>query len=106
MQKLETHNSKLETVELTTSFEFAVSSFQSLLTATTFAHLPSVRLRIRLLQLFRDHLNTMKAHDEAETGSDGKLLKILGVTFGIAVTVGGMIGLGILRTPGTVAASR
>jgi APA family basic amino acid/polyamine antiporter len=46
----------------------------------------------------------MKAHDEAETGSDGKLLKILGVTFGIAVTVGGMIGLGILRTPGTVAA--
>jgi APA family basic amino acid/polyamine antiporter len=33
-----------------------------------------------------------------------RLLKILGVTFGIAVTVGGMIGLGILRTPGLVAA--
>ncbi|MEO8041681.1 MAG: APC family permease [Acidobacteriota bacterium] len=33
-----------------------------------------------------------------------KLLRILGVTFGIAVTIGGMIGLGILRTPGTVAA--
>ena len=33
----------------------------------------------------------------------GKLLRILGVTFGIAVTIGGMIGLGILRTPGTVA---
>ena len=32
-----------------------------------------------------------------------KLLKILGVTFGIAVTVGSMIGLGILRTPGLVA---
>jgi APA family basic amino acid/polyamine antiporter len=34
----------------------------------------------------------------------GKLLHILGVTFGIAVTVGGMIGLGILRTPGSVTA--
>ena len=34
----------------------------------------------------------------------GNLLKILGVTFGIAVTIGGMIGLGILRTPGLVAA--
>jgi len=32
------------------------------------------------------------------------LLRILGVTFGIAVTIGGMIGLGILRTPGPVAA--
>jgi APA family basic amino acid/polyamine antiporter len=30
------------------------------------------------------------------------LLKVLGVTFGIAVSIGGMIGLGILRTPGTV----
>jgi APA family basic amino acid/polyamine antiporter len=34
-----------------------------------------------------------------------QLLRILGVTFGIAVTIGGMIGLGILRTPGSVAAS-
>lgn len=34
----------------------------------------------------------------------GKLLQILGVTFGIAVTIGSMIGLGILRTPGSVAA--
>ena len=46
----------------------------------------------------------MNAPNEVETASDGKLLKILGVTFGIAITVGGMIGLGILRTPGTVAA--
>jgi len=46
----------------------------------------------------------MNAPNEAETGSDVRLLKILGVTFGIAITVGGMIGLGILRTPGTVAA--
>jgi basic amino acid/polyamine antiporter, APA family len=33
-----------------------------------------------------------------------QLKRILGVSFGIAVTIGGMIGLGILRTPGTVAA--
>jgi basic amino acid/polyamine antiporter, APA family len=32
-----------------------------------------------------------------------KLLRILGVTFGIAVTVGGTVGVGILRTPGMVA---
>ncbi len=32
------------------------------------------------------------------------LLRILGVTFGLAVILGGTIGVGILRTPGTVAA--
>ncbi len=32
------------------------------------------------------------------------LLRVLGVSFGIAVTLGSTIGLGILRTPGTVAA--
>lgn len=32
------------------------------------------------------------------------LLKVLGVTFGLAVTIGNVIGAGILRTPGTVAA--
>lgn len=40
---------------------------------------------------------------ELQNEQKGKLLKILGVTFGIAVTIGGMIGLGILRTPGAVA---
>lgn len=40
---------------------------------------------------------------ETPVGQRGKLLKILGVTFGIAVTIGGMIGLGIFRTPGVVA---
>ncbi len=34
----------------------------------------------------------------------GNLLRILGVSFGIAVTIGGTIGVGILRTPGMVAA--
>ena len=34
----------------------------------------------------------------------GKLLRVLGLGFGIAVVVGGIIGAGILRTPGSVAA--
>jgi APA family basic amino acid/polyamine antiporter len=37
-------------------------------------------------------------------GTSGGLLKILGVGFGIAVLVGNTIGMGILRTPGEVAA--
>lgn len=47
----------------------------------------------------------MDAADGSGPVRDAKLLKILGVTFGIAITVGGMIGLGILRTPGMVAAN-
>ncbi|HEX8069243.1 MAG TPA: APC family permease [Pyrinomonadaceae bacterium] len=34
----------------------------------------------------------------------GGLLRVLGVAFGLAVIVGGVIGMGILRTPGEVAA--
>ncbi|MGB9178435.1 MAG: APC family permease [Pyrinomonadaceae bacterium] len=34
----------------------------------------------------------------------GQLLRILGVAFGLAVTIGGTIGMGILRTPGEIAA--
>jgi APA family basic amino acid/polyamine antiporter len=36
--------------------------------------------------------------------SNGRLLRLLGVGFGVAVTVGGTVGVGILRTPGMVAA--
>lgn len=36
-------------------------------------------------------------------GSHGKLLRVLGLVFGVAVVVGGMVGQGILRTPGIVA---
>jgi APA family basic amino acid/polyamine antiporter len=38
------------------------------------------------------------------TDGRGRLLRVLGVGFGIAVTIGGVIGMGILRTPGVVAA--
>lgn len=40
----------------------------------------------------------------SDRASQGDLLRILGIGFGIAVTVGGTIGVGILRTPGMVAA--
>src|SRR5438067_2241817 len=36
--------------------------------------------------------------------STARLLRILGVTFGVAVGIGGTIGIGILRVPGSVAA--
>ncbi|MEO8460043.1 MAG: APC family permease [Dokdonella sp.] len=36
--------------------------------------------------------------------TSGKLLQVLGVAFGLAVLVGNTIGMGILRTPGEVAA--
>jgi APA family basic amino acid/polyamine antiporter len=49
-------------------------------------------------------METVQHVVRSQTEPKGKLLHILGVTFGIAVTIGGMIGLGILRTPGTVAA--
>jgi APA family basic amino acid/polyamine antiporter len=35
--------------------------------------------------------------------SHGHLLRVLGIGFGLAVTIGGTIGMGILRTPGEVA---
>src|SRR5678810_1054739 len=39
------------------------------------------------------------------SGSHSKLLRVLGVIFGVAVVVGGMVGQGILRTPGIVASA-
>ena len=41
---------------------------------------------------------------DASAVSRGQLLTVLGVGFGIAVTIGNAVGAGILRTPGTVAA--
>ena len=39
------------------------------------------------------------------SGSHSKLLRVLGLFFGVAVVVGGMVGQGILRTPGIVASA-
>ena len=38
-----------------------------------------------------------------DNNSPNQLKKILGVSFGIAILIGGTIGVGILRTPGTIA---
>lgn len=38
-----------------------------------------------------------------ETNRPSQLLRLLGVGFGVAVTIGGTIGTGILRRPGTIA---
>ncbi len=40
---------------------------------------------------------------ETRPAQSGKLLKILGVGFGVAVGIGGTIGVGILRSPGLIA---
>lgn len=49
-------------------------------------------------------MESIPATTKATVEHKGKLLRILGVSFGIAVTLGSTIGAGILRTPGMVAA--
>src|SRR5436190_5944377 len=46
----------------------------------------------------------MRSHAWSMNRSQSSLLKILGLSFGLAVTVGNTIGGGILRTPGDIAA--
>lgn len=47
---------------------------------------------------------SLQSSNNQSSPDKGKLLRILGVGFGLAVTIGGTIGMGILRTPGEVAA--
>src|SRR5882724_11751418 len=49
-------------------------------------------------------METDRALVDSPCFSKERLLRILGVTFGVAVGIGGTIGIGILRIPGTVAA--
>jgi APA family basic amino acid/polyamine antiporter len=50
-------------------------------------------------------LSQSSQSDKHQSSSrNGTLLRVLGVGFGLAVTIGGTIGMGILRTPGEVAA--
>jgi APA family basic amino acid/polyamine antiporter len=44
-----------------------------------------------------------QSNNQSSSPDSGKLLRILGVGFGLAVTIGGTIGMGILRTPGGIA---
>src|SRR5438477_7292269 len=48
--------------------------------------------------LITHHLGTLCALSQRKS-----LLTVLGLTFGLAVTVGNIIGAGILRTPGDIA---
>lgn len=50
-------------------------------------------------------IDTSAASAPPAATSQGGLLKVLGVAFGIAIIVGNTIGTGILRTPGEVAAA-
>ncbi len=52
----------------------------------------------------RDLKQSSQSGNYQSPSDNGKLLRILGVGFGLAVTIGGTIGMGILRTPGEVAA--
>src|SRR5205809_6205832 len=49
-------------------------------------------------------METDRALVDSPSSSKERLLRILGVTFGVAVGIGGTIGIGILRIPGSVAA--
>ncbi len=49
-------------------------------------------------------METLQTETQTQLPQKGKLLRILGVTFGLAVVIGGTIGVGILRSPGAVAA--
>ena len=62
---------------------------------------------MEIVEKIRDLENVQfdRAREDAwAPSSSGQLLKILGVGFGIAVGVGGTIGVGILRNPSGVAA--
>ncbi len=48
-------------------------------------------------------METSRPANEINQTDKNKLLRILGVTFGLSIVIGGMIGGGILRTPGFVA---
>jgi APA family basic amino acid/polyamine antiporter len=50
-----------------------------------------------------EHSHTSAQSNQHHSKNRGELLRVLGVGFGLAVTIGGTIGMGILRTPGEVA---
>ena len=48
-------------------------------------------------------MNNSSNGTEHPADSSGKLLRILGVGFGLAIVIGGTVGVGILRSPGPIA---
>ena len=51
----------------------------------------------------RDLNQSPQSNKHQSSSHNGRLLRVLGVGFGLAVTIGGTIGMGILRTPSEVA---
>lgn len=49
-------------------------------------------------------METIQTANEIQSAQENNLLRILGLGFGLAVVIGGTIGVGILRTPGEIAA--
>src|SRR5437879_2228310 len=49
------------------------------------------------------NMASIEATSETPFAGKNRLLRILGVPFGIAVIIGGTIGVGILRSPGSIA---
>ncbi len=47
-------------------------------------------------------MESLPLKDELPTEQKKKLLRILGIGFGLAIVIGATIGVGILRTPGMV----
>src|SRR5262249_8290809 len=54
-------------------------------------------------RLYQHQMPFNHAIRDAPDARTNKLLRILGVPFGVAVIVGGTVGVGILRSPGAVA---
>ena len=56
-----------------------------------------------MVRLRSEARTTSKLNIAMESQTSGRLRRVLGVGFGLAVSIGGTIGVGILRTPGLVA---
>ena len=63
----------------------------------------SCRNSDKLTRVSSQPTNGSKPTSSINQEKKGSLLRVLGVGFGLAVTIGGTIGMGILRTPGDVA---
>ncbi len=69
-----------------------------------------VDLQFGMTAMQGDESPEIARHEGAATngsrpgGGGGRLLRVLGIAFGLAVIIGNTIGMGILRTPGEIAA--
>src|SRR5689334_15264974 len=80
-----------------------------LITHCNFAVFDQICARVRSSYIFTQirpissRRTSMEAAHEIAIPQRGKLLKILGVGFGLAICIGATVGVGILRSPGLIA---